>query len=368
MPIERQYALWLSSVPGIGSLRIRKLFDHFGSFRDIWYASEKELRSLYGIGEQLALTIAKSRDQYSFDQAEALLASHSVRVLLLNDPDYPASLAQIHDPPYALYVKGEYRPQDHVSIAVVGSRSTTPYGEKACALLTEPLAQMGVAIISGLARGIDAVAHRAALRVGGRTIAVLAGGTSKIYPPYHRDLASQIVPNGALISEYPPLMPALPTQFPARNRIISGLSLGVIVIEAGEKSGSLITADQALEQGRNVYAVPGPITSPASAGTHHLIRQGATLVTSIEEIVEDLRVQASWVSPTPLPNRVPPKKVIPREFKAILQHFKDETVQLSSLLTAVHIEMPELHRTLLEMELQGYIKQLPGQWYKRIDV
>jgi len=211
----------------------------------------------------------------------------ALALALLLGMGYPAALRQIHDPPLALYIRGSV-PIEGAAVAVVGSRHASRYGLQTAERLSYELALRGVTVVSGLARGIDGAAHRGALKAGGRTIAVLGSGLSVVYPPEHEPLAQQITQQGALVSEYPMTMQPLAQNFPRRNRLISGLSLGVVVVEAAARSGALITADCALEQNRDVFAVPGPITTPTSQGTHHLLKQGAALVTSVEDILEEL--------------------------------------------------------------------------------
>jgi len=268
------YLLALHSIDGLGPIKLKEILDRFKDPKLAWEAQSTQTR--------------KNLDPESFAET---IKDQGIKWFTIYGEDYPKPLKEIYDPPVVLYYKGEITPQDQSAIAVVGTRRMTGYGKVVTQQFTKDLVARNLTIVSGLARGVDSEAHWTALRTGGRTIAVLGGGLNKIYPPENRNLAEEIVKgHGALVSEFPPNNPPLPGNFPARNRIISGLSLAVLVTEAAEDSGSLITARFALEQGRDVFAVPGPITSSLSKGPIDLIKAGARPVTNADEILEDLGI------------------------------------------------------------------------------
>jgi DNA processing protein len=359
---EKGYILWLSRVPGIGAIRLKRLREFYGSAKAVWkYAETNELLNIQGITSAIAQAIIESRREFSIEEEIQRLTKMGVNFCVIGDPDYPTPLLSLYDPPPILYMKGKWLPQDEKALAVVGSRKTTNYGQLVTRKLITELVHYGVTIISGLARGIDSHAHEAALQANGRTIAVLAGGCARIYPRENHRLAQRISENGALISEYPPETDVRAGQFPARNRIISGLSKGVIIVEAGRKSGALITADQALDQGRDVFAVPGPITSPNSQGTNELIKQGAKMVTSIDDILEEYK---SWIDH---------KKKANGQTATMFSHPVIDligygAVHVDHLYRNLNLSLPELHKLLLHLELSGVIRALPGGYYTRGDV
>jgi len=291
-----KYWVWLSSIEGIGSRRIHNLLQHFGMPKNIWDASEGELAGAPDIGYKLASAVYSPENKKAVDRLLSKIDKEGIRVLTLESPDYPSNLKNIYDPPPVLYLKGSLLPDDTLALGVVGSRTATAYGLKTAQELALGLASRGITVVSGMARGIDTMAHTGALAGGGRTIAVLGSGIDVVYPPENKRLYEKIQKSGAVISEFIPGTKPLAGNFPARNRIISGLSLGVIVVEAAEKSGSLITADFALEQGREVFAVPGNISSGQSVGTNNLIKQGAKIVTRIEDILEEFEYLSPQVS------------------------------------------------------------------------
>jgi len=288
MHTELTNEILLTMVEGVGSLTFKRLYDHFGSCEAILSTPAEQLQAVGGVGSKIASQIASARKTHNVEGLLELCRREKIEVLSQRDKRYPELLKLIHDPPQILYVKGTLTPQDELAFAVIGTRSMTPYGRKLATQLTRGLVQYGVTIISGLARGIDGVAHRAALEMQGRTIAVLGGGISRIYPKEHVGLAGRIIENGALISEYHPLMEPNKGTFPQRNRIVAGMSIGVLVVEAPRKSGAMITARLAYEQGRELFAVPGNVDSQASGGCNQLIRDGAVLVESVDDIFESL--------------------------------------------------------------------------------
>jgi DNA processing protein len=284
-----KYWVGFNIVPGIGPARFQALLDHFGDLETAWNAPAYELNRT-GLDRRSVDSLLETRKKVSLDDEMEKIERAGVQVLTWQSDAYPPQLCHIHSPPPVLYVKGDLRPEDEWAVAVVGTRRATVYGKEATRTLAGNLARNGVTIVSGLARGIDAQAHRTALEAGGRTIAVFGSGIDIIYPSEHRKLAQAIVENGALISEYALGTPPEGSNFPPRNRIISGLSLGVVIVEAGVRSGALITADYAGEQGRDVFAVPGNIFHRGSKGTNRLIQQGAKLVLTVEDVLEELNL------------------------------------------------------------------------------
>jgi len=281
-------AFRLACVPRVGPLGRRALLDRFGSPDGVFAATAAELAEVAGIGATRAAAIVAMAHSDEPQRLLELCEDRQVGILRQGAADYPPLLATIHDPPGLLFVRGEILACDALAVAIVGSRHATAYGKRMAWQLAGGLARAGFTIVSGLARGIDAAAHRGALDAGGRTIAVLGSGVLAVYPPEHADLAREVVSQGAVIGEAPPLAPPFPGCFPQRNRIVSGLSLGVVVVEASDRSGALITARLAGEQGREVFAVPGPVDSRMSSGCHHLIRDGARLVQGVDDILEEL--------------------------------------------------------------------------------
>ena len=278
----------LACVPGIGSRLRRLLLERFGSAEAIFQADPAELQGVARLGPKLAQEIPSYATSTAADEVLALCAARGVDIILEGDPRYPGLLSRIDDPPGLLFVCGEMRPADSLAVAIVGARHATAYGLRVAEQLAGGLARAGYMVVSGLARGIDAAAHRGALKADGRTLAVLGSGVLSIYPPEHESLAGEVSANGALMSELPPLCAPNQATFPQRNRIVSGLSMGTIVVQASARSGALITARLAGEQGREVFAVPGPIDCRVSHGCHALIRDGAKLVESVDDVLEEL--------------------------------------------------------------------------------
>ena len=277
----------LACIPGIGSRLRRLLLERFGTPAGVFSASPAEIASVGRISRRLAAAIPALADGPAADDVLALCAERSIDILPEGAGGYPSLLSRIDDPPTLLFVRGTLVPQDALAVAIVGARHATSYGLQTAERLGAALARAGYTVVSGLARGIDAAAHRGALRAGGRTIAVLGSGVLHVYPPEHADLADEIAGAGAVLSELPPLTAPVQGTFPQRNRIVSGLSLGVVVVQAAERSGALITTRLAAEQGREVFAVPGPIDCRLSRGCHRLLRDGAKLVETVDDILEE---------------------------------------------------------------------------------
>lgn len=282
-------------------------------------------------------------------------------IIRRGDPEYPPALAQIFDPPAALYMRGTLVPQDAVAVAIVGTRRPTEYGLRVAARLAADLAVSGVTVVSGLARGIDGAAHQGALDAGGRTIAVLGCGPDLVYPPEHRRLMDGIIGHGAVVSEFPPGTPPRKPQFPQRNRIISGLSLGVVVVEGDDTSGALITADAALEQGREVFAVPGRITDRTSRAPHRLLAEGAKLVMQVEDVLEELLLPSLPYRPAAAP------PVLDGDEAAVFAVLRDEPQHLDRLAAMCAMPVMRVSRALVVLECRGLITALPGARYMRRD-
>ncbi|MDX6695077.1 MAG: processing protein [Blastocatellia bacterium] len=368
----------LNMTPGIGPRAAAKLLERFGSAEAVFGASRAELETLRLRAEAVDSIIAGELFEKAADEIERVRGMNA-DVLLLDDGVYPALLREIFDPPITLYVKGAWAEcLDGPCVAIVGSRRCSTYGQNAAGMLARDLAQRGVTIISGLARGIDAAAHRGALEAGGRTVAVMGTGLDQIYPRDHRKLANEILENkGALVSEFPLETPPAPQNFPYRNRIISGLSLGVVIVEAAENSGSLITARMALEQGREVFAVPGNITSRNSFGTNYLIKgAGAKLVQVWQDVAAELPAEIAAQLLPPEPKKpaesglVEQLRLVPADL-TVNEHavFKllstDDPAHIDALAEDTKLSVPELNAALLGLEMRDLVRQLPGKCFIR---
>jgi DNA processing protein len=360
---EEDHLFWLAlaHIQGLGCASTKKLVEHLGGPKQIFAASEKQLSEVTGI-DQRAIRGILGFSGWNQVREDWLRAERAGATLIsLADELYPSRLRRIPDPPPVLYAKGSVRENDEKAIAVVGSRSASEYGRRITRHLCRDMASLGFTVVSGMARGIDGVAHAAALEGGGRSVAVLGSGVDVIYPGEHKDLYHRIIQAGAVISELPMGTPPYSYNFPSRNRLISGLCLGVMVVEATEKSGSLITARLALEQGREVFAVPGEAGSSRSRGTHRLIREGAKLVEAVEDIVEEIAPQllsickATTTEVRPLPPETAP------ETRKILELVSVTSRQIDELIEASGLSSAQVAGILLDLEIRGYLKQLPGK-------
>jgi DNA processing protein len=358
---EERDLLALNLVPGLGPRLTAALLEQFGSATAVLQATASQLMEVPHVGPKIAHDLSQAMSRLDLTKELQLLERHSTRLLVLGTPDYPAALATVPDPPHLIYLRGRWEARDANSVAIVGSRHGTAYGRRIAERLGKDLAAAGFSVISGLARGVDGAAHRGALKAGGRTIAVLAGGLSRIYPPEHADLAQEIEAAGGLFSESPMAMEPLAGMFPARNRLISGLSRGVVVVEAAERSGALITARHAAEQGRAVFAVPGPVDSAASAGTLKLLRDGATLVRSAEDIVEELDGVAPIVPP---PSAAPPAPLDDRQ-RQIWDRLAEQSLHVDDIARHLGLSPPQAAAALMAMEMKKAIRRLPGNRYER---
>lgn len=364
MDSEEKYWIWLSSIPGIGPNRFYTLIEALGSAADVWNALSSQYNPIIeGVGLQLWNTLRQYRDERYIDLLMDNIKENHIDVFMSTSPAYPSNLREIYNPPPVLYVKGKLDgDKDRVAVAVVGTRRCSAYGRTVAHKLCTRLAAAGVTIVSGMARGIDGLAHKAAIEAGGRTIAVLGSGVDVIYPPEHRALYHDIMAHGAVVSEYPPGMEPLRGNFPQRNRIISGLALATLVIEAGQNSGALITADFALEQGRDVMAVPGNITSPSSVGTNRLIKQGAKAVTEIEDILEELDIPLERTNNNVAVAADSSELIqLTIDEQRLLSFFCDgEPITAEMLCAQSKMKAAEVNRLLTSLEIKGIIKQLPG--------
>lgn len=351
----------INLLPEIGPVRFRKLYNYFETMEQAWQASKSELHQA-GLENKVIAALQAKRCEISPEEEMERLAREGVDIITINDARYPPRLAEIPDPPALLYFKGNV-PTSPLSIAVVGTRKFTSYGEQVTPDIVSPLASHKVTIISGLARGIDTLAHTATLSAGGQTIAVLASGLDKqnIYPYANRQLAQEVTENGALVSEYPLGTPPLRQHFPLRNRIISGLSHGTLVIEAPTRSGALITAQFALEQNREVFAVPGNVNQSNSTGPNNLIRMGAKSVSSATDILEEFNVPPTDSAyQNGLNNKVVPST--PEEAK-LLDHLSSEPIHIDKLVELSKLDTSVVSSTLTLMEIQGKVRNLGGMMY-----
>lgn len=353
--------LRLQLISGVGPRLQQVLLERFGTPRGILDAPFDALREVPGIGPKISSAIMAAREGRGAEAEWARCRELGVRLLPKEDAAYPSRLREICDPPSLLYCRGELLPRDGLSIGIVGSRRCTIYGQQQAERLAGALARAGLTIVSGLARGIDAAAHRGALAAGGRTIGVLATGVAKVYPPEHAELATQIASQGAVVSEASLEQQPLPGVFPQRNRIISGLSLGVIIVEATRTSGSLHTARHAMEQGRDVFAVPGRIDSLASEGCHDLIRDGATLVRNVDDILEQLGPLATPVRTSETETVHHPRELELNEHeRRVLNAVPADPVHLEEVVQATNLEASQVLQTLLVLEMKRLIRRLPG--------
>lgn len=364
-----KYWLALKSIAGIGNVSFPALIDQFGSLEAIFSASVDELQTVPTVTKKAALGIAAFKNWDFIKKNLELTVNAGINIVTCQDELYPAKLLEVYDRPPFLFVKGSLR-NDDINISIVGSRLASTYGKYTTEKISRELALRGVTIVSGLARGIDSAAHRGTLTAQGRTIAVLGSGLDIIYPPENKNLFAAICETGAVVSEFPPGTPPRACNFPARNRIISGMSYGVVVIEAGEKSGSLITARLALEQGREVFAVPGSIDSAGSRGTNKLIKQGAKLIENTDDILEEILPQLERIK-TPEILSIPGKDAgtkkesdnlssIDREIMALLSNNR---IHIDELINITGFTPGDILSSLMKLELNGIVQQHPGKFF-----
>ena len=355
---DLKYWLGFNLVKGIGPAKVQALLDYYGSLATAWQANEFELQKI-GLDRRAIQTFLETRQEVDLDVALVRVERAGVSLLTWEMPTYPSYLREISNPPPLLYYQGELREQDQWAVAVVGTRRLTSYGRQVTQDLVAGLVQNNITIVSGLARGIDAIAHKTAVELGGRTLAVLGSGLDCIYPAENRALAQEIRQGqGAVISEYGLGVQPEAKNFPPRNRIISGLSLGVIIVEAGERSGALITTNFALEQNREVFAVPGNINSPVSQGPNKLIQEGAKLVRRVEDVLEELNLHM-------VAEKTAVQMVLPEtaEEVALYTQLSAQPVHIDELSRATGLPSALVSSTLTLMELKGMVQQVGGMNY-----
>ena len=356
--MEKQaYWVGFNLVRGIGSVRMKALLEYYGSLEIAWEAPLSGLLAA-GLPARVAENFVQVRNSVDLEKVMEKISAQGVKVCTWEDEIYPKRLKEIAQPPPVLFIKGAINVEDDWAVSVVGTRRVTPYGRQVAAEIARFLAENGVTVVSGLARGVDAIAHQTALQAGGRTLAVLGSGVDVVYPPEHRKLAAEIAAQGALISDYPMGTQPESTNFPPRNRIIAGLSLATIVVEAGETSGALITAKFAVDQGREVFAVPGSILTPQSEGTNHLIEEGARPLLKMSEILEVLKLE-----------NIPEKQVSRKslnataEEKKLLQYLTQEPKYIDEICNLSGLPIQTVSATLTMMELKGLVTHVGGMNY-----
>jgi len=366
---DLKYWLALRLIEGLSSAVFKNLIAVFSDPRKVFDVPADTLKTVAGVKAKTAYSIASFKNWGQAEREMELARKAGVSIVTAHDPLYPGLLLNIYDYPPILYVKGRLR-EDDVSVAVVGSRAASTYGKYSTERLCRELALNGITVVSGMARGIDSAAHRGALSVKGRTIAVLGCGIDVVYPAENRSLHEEIASNGAVISEFPFSTPPLAQHFPMRNRIISGLSLGVVIVEATEKSGSLITARLALDQGREVFAVPGIIDSPGSKGTHRLIKEGAKLVENVHDILDEIRPQLTIPLTRQTPKEAdaspaPPGESLKETERTVLDVLTRRAVDVDTIIEQTGFKAKDVLAILLSLELNGRIEQQPGKRFMR---
>ena len=356
----------LNMLPTVGPVRLRKLLEVFKEPQQILAAKRGELRKVEGIGNEVAEQISNWESTVDLAAELGRVRELGAAVITQGSPSYPRSLREIHAPPIVLYVWGELEERDHHAIGIIGARRTTHYGTESAKKLAYQLAYAGLTVISGLARGIDTAAHQGALAAKGRTIAVMGSGLARLYPPENAALAEKIrAGNGAIVSEFSMEIEPDRQTFPMRNRIISGWSHGILVVEAGSNSGALITAAQALEQGRSVYAVPGHINAPSAMGSNRLIQQGAKLVMDASDILDDLQILLPETKPLPeaASRQLPP---LSHEERRVYDAIDTSETPIDQIAAKCDLPSAVVSSTLLRLELKRLVKQLPGKYFVKL--
>lgn len=355
---NRDILIWLNSL-NIGNRNIQKLMEQLDDLQELWNMPSDKIQKLRNISSAVLDKIILNRNEDRLKRIYEDIHKNEVDVITIYDENYPEGLKNIYDKPLVLYVKGNMIEQDHIALAVVGSRKATNYGKWATEYFVKELVKLNVTIISGFASGIDSIAHKTSLENGGRTIAVLGNGLDVVYPRKNKELYNEILKNGALITEYTFGVQPLPYNFPQRNRIISGLSLGVVVIEAKEKSGSLITAEHALEQGKEVFALPGNINSIFSRGTNKLIKEGAKLIMNIEDIVEEIyELKKNFIRYKE--EEIDYSQLSDLEIR-VVDILKEGPIQSDMIALKVGLDISTVNSTLTILEMKGIIKEMTGR-------
>jgi DNA processing protein len=363
---DSKYWIALSMINGVGIVLTRSLLQEFKSVEDIFKAPKKNLAQVEGVGTKNAEAIANFEDWNLVEKEIAKIEKLGIKLFTFKDADFPKSLNRTYNPPLVLYVNGDIHKQDELSIAIVGSRLPDRYGRTVAETLSGELAAMGVTIVSGLARGIDSIAQAEALKKGGRTIGVLGCGLDQVYPPENKKLYKAVSENGAVVSEFPLGTTPIAQNFPRRNRIISGLSLGVVVVQASEKSGSLISASFALDQNKEVFAVPGEINKKLSRGTNWLIKRGAKLVETVDDIVSEIDALRNLHSTDLFEDDRKEKMLasLTKSQKEVFSALKYEPQHIDEIIRITGIESSNLLSVLLSLELDDLIAQLPGKHFQ----
>lgn len=370
---EREALLRLTLARGIGPASINRLRESFLELAEVFNASEEALRPALAPARAAEFIRQRNSGELNalYEKELRLTRDQNVRWMTVDDSDYPALLKQMINPPAALYVCGDLLVEDEAAVAIVGTRRATPYGLSTAGQFAKALSRAGVTVVSGLAEGIDRAAHEGALEAGGRTIAVVGHGLSMVYPPHHRGLAEKIAQQGAVVSEFPMGIEPEASNFPRRNRVIAGLSLGTLVVEAPARSGALITAREAGEIGRAVFAIPGPVSSPQSQGSFALLKDGARLVTTVGDIFEELapvlkdRI-AQWSGDLAAEAAVPSEAALAPEEAAIVRLIPvGSPVDLEQLAAQIQMPAADLLSSLTELELKGVVRQMPGHGFSR---
>jgi DNA processing protein len=364
MAEEISYWVALSLVPGVGSVLFKRLLDQFKTPEAVFRASLRDLLGVEGIGKRVAEEIRKGPPEKGTERELRLVKEAGGTLLTLADELYPLRLREIYDPPPLLYIRGELREEDNLALSIVGSRKTSPYGRWITEKISQEIVRHGITIVSGMARGIDSVAHGGAISGGGRTLAVLGCGIDVIYPPENRTLFGQIIDHGAVLSEFPMGSRPEGIHFPRRNRIISGLSIGVVVVQASAESGSLITAEYALEQGREVFAIPGNVGAEGSRGTNRLIKEGAKLVESSEDILEEILPRWKRMRESSIKVQSPGEGLFGAE-KIVYQLLSESPLHIDVIIRESGFDPGKVSSLLLDLELKGLITQWPGKCFTK---
>lgn len=359
--------LMLSMIPGVGPLLRKELLDRFGSAERVLEAAPSELREVPRLGPKLSRAITTAQETIDVQSEIQRCQEHGISLVAQWQSDFPAPLTEIPDPPAVLYMRGNRLPQDDLAVAIVGTRHATPYGRQQASRLASSLARAGITIVSGLARGIDSEAHQATLDAGGRTVAVLGSGLLNVYPPENKELAERVVQNGALISEFATQAKPLRGSFPRRNRIVTGLCQGVIVVEAGDRSGALISARLSMEQGREVFAVPGRVDSRNSRGCHQLIRDGAKLVETADDVLEEL---GPMFKPTEdIDGREihhPGELQLNEQERAVLDAIRSDPTSMDEVIVGCGLPIHRVLATISVLEMRRLVRRLSGTQVIRV--
>lgn len=354
---DKKYWIGFNLIKGIGAVRMQGLIAYFGDLETAWRSSAADL-SEAGLGAKVIERVIQARENVDLDKVWEKIEKQGIKILTWQDEAYPQRLKEISQPPPVLYIRGEYLPDDLFAVSIVGTRRVSPYGRQITEELASFLAANGMTVISGLARGVDSIAHQTALKAGGRTLGILGSGVDRIYPPENRALAEKMMERGAIISDYAPGTPPEASNFPPRNRIIAGLSLAVVVVEAGETSGALITAEFAAEQGREVFAVPGSILAPQSKGTNKLIQQGALPLLSVTDLMQTLDI-------TRVGEQKSARKIMPSDAteEKLLNVLGYEPLHVDEIRNQSELPIEKVSAALALMELKGMVRQVGGMNY-----